>query len=344
MNYPTFETVCLGTPGRLNEDAWLLMQAGPLGENIIFAAVDGATTRLTPPPLQDYLDSLPEKLTPAAYSARLVRDSMARQVGAGMPLELRTLVLEANADLGRDLIRLLGALTLDALRLPAEIHATLAHDPRLVRLGLPASVITLAEYDPAAHKLRYVHAGDTLLLVVYQDGQVIIPTRDEVDHTGNTLMRTALKMRQYHPDLPFRELVKLPEVRNFNLHSGLRHNYVDEFTLPQPAQGVGVLDGLPELRYFLHSGEVDVEGAAFVCVMTDGLEWPANAREFFTDDPEESVALLHQRQAFMGEQIKTRGLGGYLALLRAAETEDSDHERFPRMKTYDDATGVLLRF
>jgi hypothetical protein len=344
MNTPTFEVVSQGAPGRLNEDAWVLMQTGPLAEKIILAAIDGATTRLTPPPLQAYLNSLPTPITPAAYSARLVRDSIARQVGAGMPLELRTLVLEANADLGRDLIRLMGALTLAALCLPPDVLAPLAHDPRLVRLGLPASVITLAEYDAAAHRLRYVHTGDTSLLVVYRDGRVMIPTRDDVAQNDNMLLRTTLKLRQQHPHLPFRELVRLPEATRFNLNSGLRHNFVDEFGLPQPSQGVGVLDGLPELRYFLHAGDVDVQDAAYVCVITDGLEWPANARECFSDDADHALALLHQRRQYMADQIGQHGLAGYLALLRAAEEEDGDHERYPRMKTHDDATGVLLRF
>ncbi len=341
--YPAVEVICHTPPGRLNEDAWLVMQTGPLAERVIFAAIDGATTRLTPPPLQRYLDTLPDKLTPAAFAARLVRDLLATQIGTGMPADLRTLALEANADLGRALIRLFGALALERMAFPDEILQTVGHDPRLVRLGLPACVMTLAEYNPADHSLRYVHAGDTSLLVAYRDGRVSIPTAHNLA-SDDTLMRTIHQSRRYHPDLSFRELAQQPDIRRFNRDNALLHNYVDEYGLPQPSLGGGVLDGLPELRYFLKIGEIPLNGAAFVCAMTDGLEWPASADEVFCDDPVQAAEFMARRRAHMAEQIGTRGLAGYLALLRETEAADPDHETYPRMKTHDDAAGVLLRF
>src|SRR5690606_7026528 len=108
---PALEIVCDGVPGRLNEDAWLVMQSGHLGERVLIAAIDGATTRLTPPLLQRYLNTLPQKLTPAAYAARVVRDSLARLIAEGMITDLRALLLEANADLGRALIERFGELS-----------------------------------------------------------------------------------------------------------------------------------------------------------------------------------------------------------------------------------------
>jgi hypothetical protein len=46
----------------------------------------------------------------------------------------------------------------------------------------------------------------------------------------------------------------------------------------------------------------------------------------------------------MAEQIAGRGLRCYLDHLREAEAADTDHNRFSRMKTHDDAAGTLLRF
>ena len=88
--YPALEVISHAPADRLNEDAWLALGAGPLGETILAAAIDGATTRLTPPALQDYLDRQPQPLTPAAFAARFVRDSLARQIGA------RHLLLETH--------------------------------------------------------------------------------------------------------------------------------------------------------------------------------------------------------------------------------------------------------
>ena len=94
---PALEIVCEGVPGRLNEDAWLVMQSGHLGERVLIAAIDGATTRLTPPLLQRYLNTLPQKLTPAAYAARLVRDALARLIAEGVFTDLRALLVEARS-------------------------------------------------------------------------------------------------------------------------------------------------------------------------------------------------------------------------------------------------------
>jgi len=343
---PTIEIVHHAPPGRLNEDAWLLMQNGPLGNRILFAAIDGATTRLNPPPLKQYLASLESggSLTPAAYSARLVRDSLARLVAEGLFSDLRTLLLEANADLARDLIRHLGALTLEAMAFPPDVYAALAHDPRLVRLGLPASVATLAEYDPAAGEIRWAHVGDTMLLVAYQDGRVAVPTHPDVAVFDSEVKRNARKFRDNHAHLSYRELINSPEMRQQTVYNALYHNYVDEYGLPQPNHGIGVLDGLPELRYFIQTGRFFVDDVSFVCALTDGLEWPASLFEAFADDPAEAEQRRQDRLAHMAATLNASGLSGYLALLRQTEADDPNHENYPRFKTHDDATGILLRF
>ncbi len=341
---PRIEIVCQAPPDRLNEDAWLVMEAGPLGDRVVFAAIDGATTRLTPPPLRRYLDRLPVPLTPAALAARITRDSLARQIASELPPTLRALVVGANRALREVLIEIFGALELDALGFPAEVYESLAGDPRLVRLGLPACVLTLAAYDPAAHALHYAHLGDTSLLVAYQDGRFALAAGDHGSDIGGAIKGTVLDLRHTYPELSLRELLQQPEIRRLVVQGGLRHNYVDEHGLPQPNQGTGVIDGLPELRYFVQTGELALEGVAFVCAMTDGLEWPASASEVFADTPQEAARLKAERRAEMAALLDDLGLRGYLDRLWALKAEDADHERYPRMKTHDDATGVLLRF
>lgn len=344
LKYPTVEVVSQTPPGRLNEDAWLVAHTGPLGERLVCAAIDGATTRLTPPPLQQYLDSRPQRLTPAAFAARLTRETIVRQTIDGLHSDLRALLLDANNDLGRSLTELFGALRLDSLGLPEEVYQALSHDPRFVRLGLPACVVTVIDYDPAAHSLEWAHAGDTALIVAYEDGRVEVPTNsDGVDFDG-ALKKTARKLKAQHPDLTFRELAQLPEVQKLNLNSGIRHNFVDKHGLPQPRQGIGVINGMSELRYFVRTGSLSLEGVLFVLVLTDGLEWPADAEEVFAPTPEAAAARRQERLAHMTTRIADHGIGGYLALLRDAEEHDPDHEQYPRLKTHDDATGVLLRF
>lgn len=342
--FPAVEIVCQGPPDRLNEDAWLAMSAGALGDRLVAAALDGATTRLTPPPLQRYLDTSGLKLTPAAYAARTIRDALARQVAAGDYEDPRALLLGANDALGRAMRDLFGELALERMGFPEEVYTALKGDPRYVRLGLPACVGTVVEHDPQADVLRFASAGDTALLVVYRDGSVSIPTENQVEAHDNQVLKAALNLRQAKPNLTFRELVTQPQIRKLNLNTGLKHNYVDEHGLPQPHQAIGVINGQPELRYFVQHETIELAGVAYVCVMTDGLEWPASADEVFSEDADEARSLREDRRAFMAAEIGKRGLAGYLAVLRDVEERDGDHENYPRMKTHDDATGILLRF
>lgn len=341
--FPALEIVCQAPADRLNEDAWLATTAGALGDTLIVAAIDGATTRLTPPPLQRHLDNSGHKLTPAAYSARVIRDALLQHCAVGVS-DLRALLLGANDALGREMSDLFGVLALDHMGFPDEVYNALKSDPRYVRLGLPACVATVAEYDPGTDTLHYVSAGDTALLVVKRDGTVNIPTENQVEEHDNQVLKAALALRSTKTDLTFRELVQQPQIRKLNLNTGLKHNYVDEHGLPQPHQGIGAVNGQPELRYFLQHGEIDLNGVAYVCVMTDGLEWPASADEIFCENPDDARAQREERRTFMAAEIGKRGLAGYLTLLREVEDRDGDHENYPRMKTHDDATGVLLRF
>ena len=344
MNHnPAIEIVCHTTPDRINEDTYIIMPTGPLSERIIFAAIDGATARLTPPPLQAFLDTLPITLTPAAYAARFIRDSLVRHIAATEKPDLRALMLAANADLKAALIDIFGELTLDAMQFPAETYTMLKNDPRLVRLGLPVCVVTLVEYDRADHSLRYAHAGDTSLLVAYAEGRATVPTADEAPFDSH-LLKLIGQLRAEDPEQSVRDLTQHADVRRRNLYNGLRHNYVDEHSLPQPSQGTGVLNGQPELRYFVKTGEVSLRDATLVCAMSDGLEWPISAEEAFADHAATATELRDQRYAHMAEQITARGLRGYLDLLRETEHDDADYNAFPRMKAHDDATGLLLRF
>ena len=344
LSYPALEVVCQTVPGRLNEDTWLAVHTGPLTSRLTCAAIDGATTRLIPPPLQHYLDSRVERLTPAAFAARMTRESMERHAAEGMLADLRALLLESNTDLGRTLLELFGAIELHSLGLPEEVYNALAHDPRFVRLGLPACVVTVMEYDPASRMLHWAHAGDTSLMVAYEDGRVEIPTNPDGADFDSAIKKTALTLRSYNPNMSFRELMKQPEVQKLNLNSGIRHNFVDKHGLPQPRQGIGVVNGMSELRYFVKTGSVSMDGALFALVMTDGLEWPADQREAFSPSAEDAEARRQERLQSMATRIAEHGPAGYLAFLRDAEENDPDHNQYPRFKTHDDATGVMLRF
>jgi hypothetical protein len=295
-------------------------------------AVDGATPRLPAHGLKPLLAKWSEQpMTPAGLAARVTRDA----VDATRHLAPRDRLLAANRELHRQLVDVYGALTPDAI-IGQEPHVRdIGRDPRLFRLVLPACVATLAEVDLAARRLTYAHAGDTALFVWYADGRIDkVPSGDLAGREGEFLAR-AWAMQDRPPDGSFVQPMRGEDLVLADKLTGIFHNYVDEHGNTDPALGVAVINGLPQLDAYLMSGEFDLTGATGVLVCSDGLLWPAE-RSAPPDDPD-------RRWAYMRDTIQRDGLKTYFRQLRELEASDPRCQRFPRFKVHDDATGLYLR-
>jgi len=210
-------------------------------------------------------------------------------------------------------------------------------DPRWMRLALPACVVTLVRLDYTNRRLEYAHAGDTSLLEVRRNGEVVRHTTDQMGPYDREALRLAVTLRR-EKNLPhLANAVRLPEVRQLNKENGLRHNYVDEQGRTHPGQGCGVIDGLAGLNDYLEYGTfaVDPEQTEGFCLLSDGLELLAPLEE----TPAETKTRLRETGAILSRH----GVRGLFETVEKMIRTDLHFDQYPRMKAQDDATGIYLR-
>jgi len=321
---------------RVNEDAWLVLEnINPPGY-FIAAVIDGAGARLKIPKLEAALQEHYHGITAAAFAAAQVRTSLIGQLNARPGMSLQSALLGANNALRDALIEIISDFSAKNLLALAD-GLSEDDDPRRIRLALPACVVTLIRLDYTNRQLEYAHAGDTSLLEIRHDGQVIRHTTDQMGPYDEAVLHQAAHLRQVK-DLPhIADAVVLPEVRRLNIENGLRHNYVDTQGHTSPGDGCGVLNGLPELADYIETGTLPVDPAhtAGFCLLSDGLELLAPLNE--------TAQQQDDRLRQMGALLKRRGLSGLFDALQQMITADSHFDQYPRMKMQDDATGVYLQ-
>lgn len=332
------EIVCEGVPDRLNEDTFIAYQRDDGQPRYVLAAIDGATSVASYAPLTDYLQRERNAITPAALAASVARDAILSQLGARTSnddVSPRDLLLHANETL-RDLLKAVAPGIYDAedIRTSQPDQAHLLDDPRKVRLFLPAAVITLVTIDTDLNLLRFAHAGDTGLLIGYADGKADLVTQG-LDAPMNYESALALATQSVvHQGLSMLNAVNDPVIRALDRDHRIYHNYVDRDGNTVQEQGIGVIDGLPELSDYIQSGMTMLDRAAAVIVFSDGFLWPMPLHE----TPRDRQKRLQE----MWGRIRQEGLRSYLRALRAEERADADRERYPRFKLHDDATAVAL--
>ncbi len=333
------EIICQGAPGRANEDAFVAYQRDDGQPRYILAAIDGATAVTHFPPLQVYLEAERNGITAAALAATVTRDSILEQLGSferNDDIDPRQLVLRANDRL-RHLLDAVAPGIFDAseIRKIEPDTATILDDPRKIRLFLPAAVLTLITIDTKLNLLRFAHAGDTALLVCYTDGHVETLTLDKDKRMNyeSALVAAASQVIRDHRGSML-DAVNDPVIRALDRDHRIYHNYVDEYGNTAPGYGIGVVDGLPQLADYVQAGMMSLGAVAAVMVVSDGFLWPAPVHE----TPSQRQARLER----MWGHIRTSGVRGYLAALRAEERADANREKYPRFKLHDDATAVVL--
>lgn len=335
------EVVCQKSPDkpdRANEDAFVAYQRDDGQPQIVLAAIDGATSVAQFAPLQDYLDTKRNGITPAGLAATVARDAIVAQLGevgvSNDDLEPRQLILKAN-DVLRDLLTQVASEIFDAKKLLGiqPEFAPLLDDPRKIRLFLPAAVLTVATIDINVGLLRFAHAGDTALLICYEDGHVEIPTQKHSNMNYESALAVASQVVLKDGNSML-DAVNDPFIRALDRDHRIYHNFVDENGNTAPSRGTGVVDGLPQLEDYIMTGMVMLDGVEAIIAVSDGFLWPSPLHETPT-----------QRQIRLGrmwENIREKGVRGYLSMLRAEERADSNREKYPRFKLHDDATGVVL--
>ncbi len=337
MNF-SLEILSIPAPDlhRINEDAWLALELPTPARVVIAAVIDGAGVRLTLPPLEAYLKEEHHGLTAAAFAATTVRVSLLSQFTADPTRSLRAALLVANETLRQAVTAAIGDFS------PAHILSLAGEppngDPRRARLALPACVVTLLRFNYTTQHLDFAHAGDTGLLEIRRDGDVITHTTDQMGPYDRATLQLAARLQQER-DLPhFVDTVRLANVQRFNIENGIHHNYVDEQGCAHPGQGCGVIDGLPELDAYIETGSLAVtpQKTHGFLLHSDGLGLLAPLNETTT----QRADRIRQTAALLQEGGLRRLFD---AVYQMAET-DTYFDQYPRIKRHDDATGIYLRF
>jgi len=96
--------------------------------------------------------------------------------------------------------------------------------------------------------------------------------------------------------------------------------------------GFGMMNGDENLKNFINTATIDVEGIESVLLLTDGMFLPKR-------DPDgEDEWTIH------AQLYKDQGLTGLSQAVRELENEDPLCRIFPRYKKHDDASGVAIDF
>ena len=343
MTNPTLQQITIETlstpapiPNRGNEDAWLALENNQPSGTIIAAVIDGAGARLALPPLQKALAQYHQGISAAAFASQTVQSSLLKQFTDQPNLALDAALLKANETLQTKVAGYIGRFSPEHILMLAGQPST--SDPRRIRLVLPACVITLIRLNKTTGQLEFAHAGDTSLLEIKRNGEVVRHTSDQMGAYDTAALRLAVELWKERKLPHLSDAINLPDVRQLNNKNGLRHNFADENGQTQPGHGCGVIDGLPELVDYIETGtlQVDLQQTEGFCLLSDGMELLAPLEE----SPVQTVARLNKT----GQILKTGGVGGLFETIQHMAQSDPYFDQYPRMKFIDDATGIYLRF
>ncbi len=162
------------------------------------------------------------------------------------------------------------------------------------------------------NKLEWFQIGDSLILLIYNDGTFHIPVSD-YDHDSETLLMW--KAIAQNTDAPVIEALK-EQIRD--VRSKMNIDY-------------GVLNGESAYSHFVRKGREDLHNLSHVILFTDGLFIPS-------EDPQKTefdtfVHLFHKG-----------GLPEIRDHVRLMEKTDPLCKIYPRFKPHDDIAAIALTF
>lgn len=159
--------------------------------------------------------------------------------------------------------------------------------------------------------VEWIQTGDSLLMLIYENGSYKIPIKN-YDHDTETLLMWKRMAEQ--TDKPIFEALEhqIKKVRaNMNV-------------------SYGVLNGEPSYSDFINSGEESLEGVRHILLFTDGLFVPSKKPEN-KDDFDAFVNLFLEG-----------GLPAIRNHVRCLEASDPECRTYPRFKAHDDIAAVSI--
>jgi serine/threonine protein phosphatase PrpC len=320
----------------LTEDA---LWAGVFEHHAVLAIADGAPQRLRPivsmqPLTNTYRARYGQGVTPSGVASRLLCSTVAELAStAHTPAEM---VIAANERLAADLRAIYGDISTAAL-LQAEPHLTvLSEDARYIRLVLPAATYTVARIDWEKQQLEVAHGADSALIAFQQDDTAVRITPDQMvqhDDKAKSLYLTDPDAKAEHP---FFQALGDSRAREINRLNGLYHNFVSPDGQTDPAVGVSVINGLPNVADYMFQTCLPLDQYKAVLLVSDGMFLPSQAPE----DGLEPINTSTTQLQLMGDLVLSQGLKGYVEHLRREETRVMNTPG--ALAWHDDASGLFF--
>lgn len=307
------------------------------GQHLILMVADGAPQRIKTTGSMKALYRQHKNVSkPGQYAAHLARDTTAQQAITHPQVPVKDIPLIANQRLRDELESIYGEISVEAILEHEPTLTRLQDDPRLVRLILPACCITVARIDLERATLTYAHGGDTALFVLLQDGSTLQVTPDQMKQHDDIVNRERVRVvQEHHPqdDAEYRQLTADAQITNQN--NGIYHNYVDKYGNIDTTVGVGVINGLPQLKEYLVTGTISLESVEQIVLTSDGMLWPRSFHE--------TVDQAEERVNHMGHLIRQHGINGYLQRLHQ-DIANPDSPNYRQFGKVDDATAIHVQF
>lgn len=168
--------------------------------------------------------------------------------------------------------------------------------------------------------VEFAHAGDCMLIAMYEDGAIRLVTRDQlevVDRPTRQLWAEGVASGLTSHD-------ELWQLLKPQIHAGR--------ALMNTVNGYSVLNGEPELADHMEYGRISRAQLTSLILFSDGLIDPQ--REHSLEQELKQIVL----------RIKSMGLENYIQWLIQVEESDPACLKFPRVKKSDDKTAIYLEF
>ncbi len=319
------------SPGNdnVNEDAWFIVEKGAV---IYLGVIDGASQRVPTDKLKLLFAKFGNKATAAAYAARFTKVFIENEINNNEIVSLSKLMLKANKNLGSEIDLAFRRVYADGLFSEEPGFSFIRQDPRLIRLALPVCVATIVELNIKKNSLKFAHIGDTELTIFNDDDDLMCLTENQMGKHDEKVIRLARQLQKVRHANHLSDVLNAPEIISKNKYLAVYHNYIDESGRPDRNLGVGVINGLPQMEYYIQTGSLSLDSVSEFLLCTDGFPRPPQW--------DETQITEKRRYLWMRNIIKKQGLKIYLRRLRAIELKDETRDKYPRLKVHDDATAI----
>ncbi|MYL46770.1 hypothetical protein GLV94_14055 [Virgibacillus halodenitrificans] len=180
------------------------------------------------------------------------------------------------------------------------------------------SGIAAVKIEANGKGLNYVHAGDCMLFLKYKNGETQKFTYDGVSYFENEAIEAMIELREKNPSISLKEIGN--QIRPILLANRDKLNTPD---------GYGIFDGRGQALNYISYGRISLQQVQKILLVSDGLLLPSKGNE---RDEWLQTAELAFRQ----------GLNSLLEEVESREEQDEECRVYPRLKTRDDKTGILI--